>query len=207
MVMLSTMAFKQEKSIVIVLLAFIALIDCEEESQVFSGGPNCLIHNHYHQYDYLYSSPASSGVSLKPIGRVDHFENMAWRIEPANKNKHTFYIIQNSKYLCSSGVKTYKLMDLFAKRFELEKFRFGSHESVPLKCEWRFEKLIKQADIYLDEYTILNQRYNEALFAGSILSSMNLFKTGVFLKPLSGHFKLNRFKWYVDCEKGAFLIA
>ena len=197
----------QLKTLLVVLLSFTALIICEQESEAFSGGPNCLIHNHYHHYDYLYSSPASSGVSLKPVGRVDDFQNLAWRIEPANKNKHTFYIIQNSKYLCSSAAKSYKLMDLFAKRFELEKVRFKSPKSVPLKCEWRFEKVIKKAEIYLDEYTILNQRHNEALFAGSILSSMKLLKTGVFLKPLSGHFKLNRFKWYVDCQTGDFLIA
>ena len=193
------------------ILFFISLATLTEalisDEKVFSGGPNCLIHNHYHQFDYLYSTTSSSSIFLKPLGQVDQFDRLGWQIEPVGPRNKTFHIIQDSKYVCSSRMKTRKVLDLFAKRFELQKLRFKQNQTVPSICEWRFEKLAKLSEVDLDEYNIWNVDQKEALFASAIVSPFNIFTTNVCLKSLNHvHFKLDRFKWFVDCQNGEFMI-
>jgi hypothetical protein len=187
------------------LMKLTEMVFCEEK--VFSGGPNCLIHNKYHQFDYLYSTISSSSLFLKPLGQVDQFDRLRWQIEPVGPRNTTFHILQDSKYVCSSRAKTRKVFDLFAKRFELQKIRLKPNQTAPSICEWRFEKLAKHAQVNLDEYNIWNVGQNEALFASAIVSPLNIFTTKVCLKSLDQvHFKLDRFKWFVDCQNGEFLI-
>ena len=164
----------------------------------------CLIHNQKFMFEYLVSFGAKNKLSTYPLKGFDNFNQIKWLLIRSFNN--TFYIksLTNNYFICSSEYEFANGI-LFSKnsRQIVKMVELSSVINDDRFCKWIFKKHEQDEQ---NIYMIWNDYFNKPLFASYFTMSSNIISARhVFLWYKQPDSK--QFNWFVDCNKGQFLVS
>ena len=175
-------------------------------------GSDCLIHNKQYSYEYLYSSSSNDtkNVYLLPLAKVDNFNYLRWSIDPVPGNSEQFYL-RSSHFGTRLCAVNNMMKDVFFSRGSKKNVGIiiSSSSDYIQNCKW----IIKRTDANSNKttaYFMDNVFYGDSLYP-TMTSFMSILKQNENKRKIilwnrnKSSLKSNKFKWFIDCNKGNYL--
>ena len=195
-----------EKKLSVILIYFI--IPLLRANELSEFGSNCLIHNVAFSHGYLHSSnetkttqdQVKNQVSVRPLGRVNDFNNIIWSFVETAKQSGQFYLksTQFEDYLCATNT----FSDIWHTRRIVKRFKIDISSGFSDNCKWKMTRMdTKKSN---STYLIRNVFFEEPLYAVSYFFQRWVENREVYLWHRKNS-NSNKFKWIIDCQTGKYL--
>ncbi len=199
-----------EKKILIVLFLIFPILKAEmrHHSQIDDFGSNCLIHNKWFKFEYLYSNNETRKTSyqltdqLIPSNRVNDFKMITWSLIDTGNNSGQFYMKSTyfDDYLCAIT----KFADIFRSKRVVMKYKMKSNSIPSDNCKWMIKRVNSTTSYNM--YLIINVLFNQHLYASfdSYLFKKKTHQAEIYLNSRK-NINSENFKWVIDCQTGDYL--
>ena len=133
-----------KKSLSVLIFLIIPLLRANELSEF---GSNCLIHSVAFSHGYLHSSnetkttedQVKNQVSVRPLGRVNDFNNIIWSFVETAKQSGQFYLksTQFEDYLCATNT----FSDIWHTKRIVKRLKIDTSSGFLDNCKWKMTRM------------------------------------------------------------------
>ena len=155
---------------------------------------NYVINNLKYPKEYLINTDWDEVYTTRV--RMEELKKIFWNFEKVNGTNDTYFIKSslNDNYICA----TREFIDIFELRKPISLFnikKFNNYETIFAVCQWRFDKISKDENIY----KIINREYNTPLYSPAFFWKIEINGKS-YRKSFAWHGKSSEgdeFKWRV----------